>query len=374
MFTRRSFLKTSGATTGLVVLGSAAGVALLKSRAHGLTGALEDLLMGDPNSPYPMSSHEKRTMLMLADTGLPDVGDNEPGGLAAYPISVLNDPFYGLAPFIGGIVEDIDWYSVLWSDDFKDLSLSQRTQFVEERIGDHDPSNCWDLWGEGFDQSCWPEAYESAIMLTKLAFYGGLNPSLYAGTYFNAADDSPMKLPMSIPDNNSTGVTHKMGVFRLGNVTSLKVSVNISHSYKGDLKVQLISPSGTTYILHNRSGGSTNNVVISNLSLSTFNGQPAWGHWKLKVSDHASWDTGQINSWSLTVTTDGATIPVAYEYIGHPGESQGYWPGTSTKASCPLPAADSCVGDCGGSGGNCYCDDLCHSYGDCCSDYEDVCL
>jgi len=350
-------------------------LALLRRPAYGLTDALEGLLMGDPNSPYPMSSHEKRTMLMLADCALPDVGDNEPGALAAYPITVLNDPFYGLAPFIGGIVEDIDWYS-WWEtgDDFKWRSINSRTDLVDARIGDHEPSNCWDLSGEGFHQSCWPEAYESTMMLAKLAFYGGIQPSQYANTYHSAADEAPVTLPLDIPDNNSTGITHKMGVFRLGTITSVQVSVNISHSYKGDLVVTLYSPQGTAYVLHNRSGGSANDVIINNLSLTAFNGQSCWGHWKLKVADYASWDTGELNSWSLNITTNGASIPTGYQYIGYPGESAGYWPGTDGFAQCALPANLSCEGDCGGSGGSCWCDDLCHGYGDCCADYEDICI
>lgn len=43
---------------------------------------------------------------------------------------------------------------------------------------------------------------------------------------------------------------------------------------------------------------------------------------------------------------------------------------------CPAPANDSCDGNCGGASPDksCYCDDLCESYGDCCGDYEAVCI
>jgi hypothetical protein len=44
----------------------------------------------------------------------------------------------------------------------------------------------------------------------------------------------------------------------------------------------------------------------------------------------------------------------------------------------PLGKSDnigSCEGSCGGqSDGSCFCDDLCESFGDCCGDYEQVCL
>jgi len=41
---------------------------------------------------------------------------------------------------------------------------------------------------------------------------------------------------------------------------------------------------------------------------------------------------------------------------------------------CGPAGPGSCMGQCGGSSGNCYCDDACQDYGDCCDDYEACCL
>jgi serine protease len=74
--------------------------------------------------------------------------------------------------------------------------------------------------------------------------------------------------------------------------------VDIKHTYKGDLKVDLAAPDGTLYNLHNRTGTSTDNVIGTwtlNLSSELLNGT-----WKLRVNDSASGDTGYIDSWSLT--------------------------------------------------------------------------
>lgn len=110
-------------------------------------------------------------------------------------------------------------------------------------------------------------------------------------------------VPKSIPDNNTTGITSVNNVTATGKVTALTVSCNITHPYKGDLKVTLISPAGTQVVIHNRSGGSADNVVISNLSLSNFNTQTAAGTWKLKVQDLAAADVGTLKAWSLTITS-----------------------------------------------------------------------
>ncbi|WP_310063590.1 proprotein convertase P-domain-containing protein [Lysobacter niastensis] len=86
---------------------------------------------------------------------------------------------------------------------------------------------------------------------------------------------------------------------RSGNAPSnASVSVNIVHTYQGDLKVDLVAPDGSLYNIHNRTGSGTDNVIKTvtlNLSTEALNGT-----WKLRVNDNAAGDTGYINSWSVT--------------------------------------------------------------------------
>ncbi len=98
--------------------------------------------------------------------------------------------------------------------------------------------------------------------------------------------------------DNAT-VESPITVTRTGNAPStLKVDVNIVHTYVGDLKVDLIAPDGTVYNLRNRTGGSADNIVQSfTVNASS---EVAQGVWKLRVADLASLDTGYINSWKLT--------------------------------------------------------------------------
>ncbi|WP_395625010.1 M4 family metallopeptidase [Thermomonas sp.] len=113
-------------------------------------------------------------------------------------------------------------------------------------------------------------------------------------TYTNTTD-------VSIPDNNSTGVTSTIAVSgRTGNAPSTTaVAVNIVHTYSGDLVVELVAPDGSVYTLSNRVGGSADNIVKTytvNLSSEAINGS-----WKLRAKDRAASDTGYINSWSITM-------------------------------------------------------------------------
>lgn len=86
---------------------------------------------------------------------------------------------------------------------------------------------------------------------------------------------------------------------RSGNAPSnASVSVNIVHTYIGDLKVDLVAPDGTLYNIHNRTGGSADNIVKTvtlNLSSEALNGT-----WNLRVNDNAGGDVGFIDSWSVT--------------------------------------------------------------------------
>ncbi|KFN51063.1 S8 family serine peptidase [Arenimonas composti] len=100
--------------------------------------------------------------------------------------------------------------------------------------------------------------------------------------------------------NNNATVESPITVSgRSGNAPSnTSVAVNIVHTYIGDLKVDLVAPDGSVYNLHNRSGGSTDNIVKTytvNLSSEALNGT-----WRLRVNDNANGDTGYINSWSIT--------------------------------------------------------------------------
>ncbi|KJK47670.1 proprotein convertase P-domain-containing protein, partial [Streptomyces sp. NRRL F-4428] len=66
---------------------------------------------------------------------------------------------------------------------------------------------------------------------------------------------------------------------------TLKVGVKIVHTYIGDLKVDLVAPDGSVYTLHNRSGGSTDN--INQVYTVNASSEAANGTWKLRVNDNA---------------------------------------------------------------------------------------
>jgi aminopeptidase S len=78
---------------------------------------------------------------------------------------------------------------------------------------------------------------------------------------------------------------------------ALQVTVDIRHTYIGDLVVDVVAPDGSVYNVHNRTGSGTDNITTTytvNASSEVANGT-----WRLRVRDAASQDTGYINAWSL---------------------------------------------------------------------------
>jgi extracellular elastinolytic metalloproteinase len=117
---------------------------------------------------------------------------------------------------------------------------------------------------------------------------------------------------VTIPDNDPAGVTRTLSVAQPGRVARLVVSVDIAHPYVGDLQVSLARPGGTPVVLHDRTGGSADNLVRSYASEDTpaliaFTGEPAQGDWILKVADLAGKDVGTLLTWRLAI--DLASAP-----------------------------------------------------------------
>ncbi|NMM39810.1 S8 family serine peptidase [Pseudoalteromonas arctica] len=113
---------------------------------------------------------------------------------------------------------------------------------------------------------------------------------------------------VAIPDNNVEGVDSVITVNDPLTVFATQASIDISHTYIGDLIVTLTSPRGTSSTLHSQSGGSADDIVQS-YSLADFNGEVATGDWVLHVEDAYAEDTGTLNNWSLTLSAIGEVTP-----------------------------------------------------------------
>ncbi|MFV0277418.1 MAG: proprotein convertase P-domain-containing protein [Parahaliea sp.] len=111
---------------------------------------------------------------------------------------------------------------------------------------------------------------------------------------------------LQIPDNDPAGVSDSVELAAAGTVGSVQVTVDITHSYIGDLRVTLRSPSGTRVVLHDRSGWGADNILTtydaaSAPALAGLAGEAIAGNWQLQVVDLAGRDLGKLNRWGLRV-------------------------------------------------------------------------
>ncbi|HMF12032.1 MAG TPA: proprotein convertase P-domain-containing protein, partial [Gemmataceae bacterium] len=159
-----------------------------------------------------------------------------------------------------------------------------------------------------------------------------------------------------------------------GPVGRLTVSVNVTHTWVGDLVVKLRGPDGTTVTLFNRRGGSGHNLhatfddaaatALANgkapyngpfrpeQSLGAFAGKNARGAWQLIVQDQAAGDQGTLTSWSFTIQAGSgssslarpsslnATSPAPIPGSSHEvdtifADSQVAWEHASSRAEAP---------------------------------------
>jgi Proprotein convertase P-domain len=295
---RRAFLAGAGGGVGLLSVTD--GLGLLGRDARAAAWMLPD------TSPETPNAHERATMMAIADTFIPN-WDGAPGALETDAFATLNDPFYGLNPYVSEIVADLDdwcWWRYWWAD-FVDLSTANRNKALEERMGFHGSTI----------QSWYKDAYEGALSLTKLNYFGGLvnaagtnyvgfpgpsagyAPSSAAGAYASA------DTPKAIPDNAAAGVASAVAVAGEGTISSLEVTVYVKHARPGDLVIKLVSPAGTAHTLYNRVGGAAPDVVLAGVAVGAFAGQAAAGTWTLRVQDLAGGTAGSLRHWSFKLRT-----------------------------------------------------------------------
>ncbi|MEU8939808.1 M28 family metallopeptidase [Streptomyces goshikiensis] len=159
--------------------------------------------------------------------------------------------------------------------------------------------------GQAFDR-CYHSSCDTSANINDTALDRNADAIAYAVWTLGAATPVPPgqsfenTADVSIPDSPGAAVNSPITVSGVtGNApATTKVDVNIVHTYRGDLVVDLVAPDGTVYNLHNRSGGSADNLVQTytvNASSEVANGV-----WKLQVKDAAARDVGYINSWKIT--------------------------------------------------------------------------
>ena len=113
---------------------------------------------------------------------------------------------------------------------------------------------------------------------------------------FSASDSPEADFDDTSPARSTVMVTGEGVVPPEG----LTVSVDITHTFRGDVVIDLVAPSGRVVQLKSEDGNDGADDVVETYTVAGMLGEEVAGEWLLKVSDSYEFDQGTFNSWSLS--------------------------------------------------------------------------
>ena len=138
---------------------------------------------------------------------------------------------------------------------------------------------------------------------------------------------STRSMPQAIPDGTSflqQSVTVTQGI----EVERVEVTINLAHSWIGDLGILLTSPAGTNSWLLWRPGktdtspfGQSQNNINFTFNTVLSMGESSVGVWTLSVFDEVAGDIGSLNSWTLNLIGKPVNDNDVYIYTNEFSES-----------------------------------------------------
>jgi subtilisin-like proprotein convertase family protein len=177
-------------------------------------------------------------------------------------------------------------------------------------------------------------------------FFFSMNTKSFSIGAFNevcnsyVADDTPLE----IPDDDDTGISSVINVSESVSIEKIVLRLiddsngsleapGVTHTYLGDISINLESPEGTIVKVLNRDCGASEDVqaVFSDEGIelecnfsspgisgiqkpseefSAFIGENSLGNWILTVVDYAADDFGFLESWSLEICSSEAVLGV----------------------------------------------------------------
>jgi subtilisin family serine protease len=117
------------------------------------------------------------------------------------------------------------------------------------------------------------------------------------------------EVSLEIPDVGAP-ILSAIDINEEGKIADLRIQVDISHPFIGDLRVDLIAPDGAGVVLHNHTGGSARDLVRTYSTQDTpalrpHLNRPIRGTWQLRVRDSFRLDVGRLNGWRIAARVAG---------------------------------------------------------------------
>jgi M6 family metalloprotease-like protein len=266
---------------------------------------------GDYGTAMIYNTDKENEYFIVENRSAQELDEHLPtSGLAVYHCDI-----FGSNEWQGGTPQKHYQCGLLQADGHLDLEKNNNTGDEGDLFGRNDglalthdtvPSSClWDL-------------SESGLIISKISDPGpvvSFRTGPIKSTNVARGEAAP---GAEIKDDEPQGVSSIITLAEKSKVSAIRVSLDITHTYIGDLKIELIAPSGKRALLHNRDGGGNDNLIVTYDSetletLKVFLGQPSFGDWTLWVADLAKVDTGKLNRWSIELELEATSGSERYE-------------------------------------------------------------
>ncbi len=139
--------------------------------------------------------------------------------------------------------------------------------------------------------------------------------ALFSGvTALETRTTGTVNVNAAIPDNNLTGISRTFTLSGGGKIEEVLVTLQATHTYRGDLEAVLTSPAGTSsrvFRAHGVDGGANLNWTFC---MNTFWGESPNGTWTLTLKDTFQQDSGTWTNFAVTARVGdlvGSTNPLS---------------------------------------------------------------
>ena len=157
----------------------------------------------------------------------------------------------------------------------------------------------------------------------------------------NSYSDSPT---IAITDNSSSFDETTITIPENVTISDVNISVDIEHTWLGDLLITLLSPAGTELKLIDRDCSSfenlevtfddsgttkicnspTTGLILPEESLAVLKGELSTGQWTIRINDNEAQDTGILSNWSVQICSTKLTELLTLEFLNiFPNPSSG---------------------------------------------------
>ncbi|MBS1704334.1 MAG: S8 family serine peptidase [Armatimonadetes bacterium] len=163
--------------------------------------------------------------------------------------------------------------------------------------------------GYSFNQNYGFGLIDASAMIALEPYYSGV-------TALTTSTTGTVTVNQAIPDNSTTGTSKTFQISNHGKLEEMMITLNITHTWRGDLEAYLTSPSGTTSRLFIQAGSDNGTNLAWTFTSNAFWGEDPFGTWTIKVMDLGLLDSGTFNSLSATANM-GELVAVNSTIMGN---------------------------------------------------------